>query len=42
MKFALIVLAYNESKTIEEVIKKHETFFDKIIVVNDKSKDNTS
>ena len=41
MKFALIVLAYNESKTIEEVIKKHETFFDKIIVVNDKSKDNT-
>jgi len=41
MKFALIVLAYNESKTIEEVIRKHQTFFDKIIVINDKSKDKT-
>ncbi len=41
MKFALIILSYNESKTISDVIKNHYQFFDKIIVVNDKSKDNT-
>jgi len=42
MKFALVVLAYNESKTIKDVVKEHYKKFDKIIVVNDKSKDDTS
>ena len=41
MKFALIILSYNESNTIVDVIENHYQFFDKIIVVNDKSKDNT-
>jgi len=42
MRFALVVLAYNESKTIKDVVKEHYKKFDKIIVVNDYSKDDTS
>ena len=41
MKFALIILAYNESKSIREVVLSHYDMFEKVIVVNDKSKDDT-
>jgi len=41
MKFALIILAYNESKSIKEVVLSHYDMFEKVIVVNDKSKDDT-
>ena len=37
----LIVLAYNEELLIEKSILNNEQYFDKIIVVNDKSKDKT-
>lgn len=37
----LIILAYNESAFIKNVIEEYLEFFDEIIVVNDKSKDNT-
>ena len=37
----LLILAYNEESNIEETIALSEKHFDKIIVVNDKSKDNT-
>jgi glycosyltransferase involved in cell wall biosynthesis len=42
MKIALIVLAYNESNTIEKIIVDNYNLFEKTIVINDKSKDNTS
>ncbi|OUX18456.1 MAG: hypothetical protein CBE17_01780 [Gammaproteobacteria bacterium TMED257] len=41
MKFALIILAYNESRSIKEVVLSHYDMFEKVIVVNDKSKDDT-
>lgn len=37
----LLILAYNEESNIKETITLSEKHFDKIIVVNDKSKDNT-
>lgn len=37
----LIILAYNESAFIKKVIEDYLGFFDEIIVVNDKSRDNT-
>ncbi len=38
---AIVIPAYNESQQITKVITTLPTFVDKIIVVNDKSKDNT-
>ena len=38
----LLILAYNEEFNIEEVILNNEINFDKVLVVNDASKDNTS
>ncbi len=40
--FTLVVLAYNEEKYIEKTILELIEYFDKIIVVDDKSSDNTS
>jgi len=40
--FTLVVLAYNEEKYIEKTILELIECFDKIIVVDDKSSDNTS
>lgn len=39
---AIIIPAHNEGSIIGEVIKDVKTFFDKVIVVNDGSKDDTS
>ena len=36
----LLILAYNEESNIKETITLSEKHFDKIVVVNDKSKDN--
>ena len=38
----LIILAYNEELHIEKTITDHVDFFDKVVVVNDKSSDDTS
>ena len=38
----LIILAYNEELYIEKTISNHAEFFDKIVVINDKSSDSTS
>ena len=35
----LIILAYNEELHIEKTINNHVAFFDKVVVVNDKSSD---
>ena len=40
--FTLVVLAYNEEKYIEKTTLELIEYFDKIIVVDDKSSDNTS
>ena len=37
----VIILAYNEAKFIGRTIESIYDYFDEIIVVNDKSKDNT-
>lgn len=37
----LIILAYNEELYIEQLVKDYLTTFDEIIIINDKSKDNT-
>ena len=39
--FTLLVLAYNEEKYIEETIKDYVNDFEKIVVINDASKDST-
>lgn len=38
----LIILAYNEELHIEKTIIDHIDFFDKVVIINDKSSDNTS
>lgn len=38
----LIILAYNEELYLEKTIKNHVDFFDRVVVINDKSSDNTS
>jgi glycosyltransferase involved in cell wall biosynthesis len=38
----LIILAYNEELYLEKTINNHVDTFDKVVVVNDKSSDNTS
>jgi dolichol-phosphate mannosyltransferase len=38
---SLLILAYNEENTILEVISEYLDFFNEIIIVNDKSTDNT-
>jgi hypothetical protein len=38
----LIILAYNEELHIEKTITNHVDFFDKVVVINDKSSDDTS
>ena len=42
MTLALLILAYNEEQKIKEVVKKYIKNFEKVIVVNDCSKDSTS
>ena len=37
----LLILAYNEESHIEKVILNNEKIFDKILIVNDASKDST-
>ena len=37
----LLVLAYNEELNIEETLQSNIDLFDKIVVVNDRSKDST-
>ena len=37
----LLILAYNEEKHIAKTIKQSLDIFDEIIVINDKSTDNT-
>ena len=39
--FTLLILAYNEEKYIEETIIKYVNDFEKIVVVNDASRDST-
>ena len=41
MSNSLLILAYNEENTILEVISEYLDFFNEIIIVNDKSTDNT-
>ena len=41
MKTSLLILAYNEEDFIENVILKYVNEFNEIIVVNDKSSDDT-
>lgn len=41
MSTSLLILAYNEEVTIENVIKNYATHFDNLIVINDASTDNT-
>ena len=38
----LIILAYNEELYLEKTINNHINFFDKVVVINDKSSDRTS
>ena len=38
----LIILAYNEELYLEKTINNHVAFFDKVVVINDKSSDSTS
>jgi len=42
MTLALLILAYNEEKKIKEVVNKYIKNFEKVIVINDCSKDTTS
>ena len=37
----LLILAYNEESSVEKVILNNENIFDKILIVNDASKDRT-
>ncbi len=41
MKVIAVIPAYNEGKTIEEVVKRTRKFVDEIVVIDDGSKDNT-
>lgn len=41
MKNALIILAYNEEPTLNEVITKYKTYFNKLVIVDDASTDGT-
>ena len=41
MKVSLLILAYNEEKTIINLLEEHENNFDNITVINDCSTDNT-
>ena len=41
MKVIAVIPAYNEGKTIAEVVKKTRKFVDKVVVVDDGSNDNT-
>jgi glycosyltransferase involved in cell wall biosynthesis len=42
LKIACVIPAYNEAKNIEKVVSDVKPFVDQIIVVNDKSRDNTA
>lgn len=41
MKVIAVIPAYNERKTIAEVVKRTRKFVDKVVVIDDGSKDNT-